>query len=55
MLLDAGEGSYGMLYRRFGEKLDEVLRERGESREQSAERREEDRGEVKERGREVFR
>jgi ribonuclease BN (tRNA processing enzyme) len=24
MLLDAGEGSYGMLYRRFGEKLSEV-------------------------------
>eukprot|EP00026_Physarum_polycephalum_P000900 Phypoly_transcript_00901.p1 GENE.Phypoly_transcript_00901~~Phypoly_transcript_00901.p1 ORF type:complete len:1112 (+),score=202.59 Phypoly_transcript_00901:272-3607(+) len=25
MLLDAGEGSYGMLYRRFGEKLNEVI------------------------------
>ena len=25
ILLDAGEGSYGQLYRRFGENLDEVF------------------------------
>ena len=51
MLLDAGEGSYGMLYRRFGEKLDEVLRERQGSKEERGGQR---RGEG-ERGRVVFR